>query len=239
MARRRDDRAGWRRWLPAAVVLVLTAAVVVGVRWSRTSPLFRIERVETGRYRYTAPARLDSLLSTRLDANLWAADLDAFVRELETLPWVRAAVCSRRVPHTLEVRLWEWTPRLILAGDPPRALIEDGRLVAVPDHVPTPGVPGLVVDDGVQLDPVAVGELLAAAQACGLETVAPLDYVLCGAEGLSLALADGTRLILGTGGFEVRLQRYLGVADEVPPGASVDLRYQRQVFFEEMSANGG
>jgi cell division septal protein FtsQ len=236
MAQRRDARRGLRRWLPAAVAALALLALATGVRWVRTSPVFRVERVETGRYRFTRPASLDSLLTTRLGANLWSVDVAAFAQELESLPWVRTATCSRRAPGTLQVRLLEWSP-LLLAGD--AALVEDGRRLPLPAHVPPPAVPGLVVPDGAAPDVGVLLDLLASVRATGLETSRPLDYVVWGDAGWSLMLEDGTRLLVGDEAFTVRLQRFLDVAAEVPGGAAVDLRFQRQVSYEATSAAGG
>jgi len=77
-------------------------------------------------------------------------------------------------------------------------------------------------------------DLLAAMRETGLERVCEVDFILRERRGLAVVLAgDKGRLVVGGEDFAIRLQRYLDVAERVPSGAEVDLRFERQVYIEE------
>jgi len=246
MARRRRREGRRRPWLAPLVSVLATAALATLAWWLLTSPTFRVAKVESSAYRFTSKAVVDDHLRDWLerDLNIWTMDGDSLSRELEALPWVRRAKIGRRLPATLQVDLWEWRPLLLLAdgnGDDAQhglALVHNGAALPLPGHLPPPDLPLLI--DGVGAAPrdsvvcARLLGLLAAIRETGLERACDVDFIRRGGRGLSVVLAgDRGRLVVGREDFVVRLRRYLDVADRVPAGAVIDLRFERQVYIDE------
>ena len=208
--------------------MALLGALGGGGYWAATSGTFAIARVDSGAYRYTHQEDLERVLTGFLGRNLWSVSTDDVAAELAQLPWVRDLHISRRLPNSLEIDFREWRPLLIVAGGdrsdgPPRVLVEDGRLLTFPAHLPPVGLPVLtgavdVVSDsaGVQsLTPDLAAEVLGlmhAIEETGLEAVSPVDFLVAGAEGLAVVLQDG-RGTLRVGHRGIR-----GAAAPVPGG---------------------
>jgi len=246
MARRRSGRDGRRRWLAPLVSVLATAALATLAWWLLTSPTFRVAKAETSGYRFTSKAVVDGHLLAWLDRdlNIWTLDGDSLSRELEALPWVRRARIGRRLPATLRVDIWEWRPLLLLAdgsgrgAEPGLALVQNGEALPLPAHLPPPDLPLLIEESGAApRDTMACArllDLLAAIRETGLERASEVDFIRRGGRGLSVDLAGNRgRLVVGREDFAARLQRYLDVADRVPAGAVIDLRFERQVYIDE------
>ncbi|MBU0743593.1 FtsQ-type POTRA domain-containing protein, partial [bacterium] len=247
LARRRRKRAGARRrWLPPLLTGLVTAVLAAVAWWTLTSPTFRIAKVETSRYRFTSKETLDRRLRGWLerDLNIWTLDGDSLTREIEALPWVRRVKIGRRLPSTLQVDIWEWRPLLLLTDGDGRphahglALVQNGEALPLPDHLPPPDLPLLVDERDVAPRDAAESarllDLLAAMRETGLEMACEVDFILRERRGLVVVLAgDRGRLVVGREDFATRLQRYLDVAERVPSGAEIDLRFERQVYIEE------
>lgn len=244
MARRRGAPADRRRrWLAALTAVLAAALLGAGAWWLLTSPRFEVAKVESSRYRFTRKAELDACLRGWLDRriNIWTFDAATLREEVEALTWIRRAEIERQLPSTLRVNVWEWRPLLLLAEDgdgPGRALVENGEVLPLPAHLPAPDLPLLVADDGAaELDvaeTVRVLALLDAIRDTGLEAENEVDFVVRESRGLAVVLAgSGRRLVVGREGFAQRLQRYLGVTERLPDGAEIDLRFERQVYFDE------
>ncbi len=258
LAAHRRERRRWRRWLWIVPAVALAcAAVVLGARWALTADRFAVSRVETGPYRFSEPRDLERRLATALGCNIWTREGERRLREqLAASPWVRQVDVARELPGTLRVRIDEWRPLVAVQPDSQTAargaargalvLCGDGRVVPFPAHLPQPDLPLLV---GAGLEPAGASGNGAAAwrlagglaervlalhdavAETGLEAVAPIDFVVAGADGLTLVLQDGRgRLRLGDGGFVAGLRRYLAVRGELAAGATVDLRFGRRVF---------
>lgn len=246
MARRRRREGRRRPWLAPLVSVLATAALATLAWWLLTSPTFRVAKVESSAYRFTSKTVVDGRLRDWLkrDLNIWTLDGDSLSRELEALPWVRRARIGRRLPATLQVDLWEWRPLLLLAdgnGDDAEhglALVQNGAALPLPAHLPPPDLPLLIDGAGAAPRDAAVCarllDLLAAIRETGLERACDVDFIRRGGRGLSVVLAGNRgRLVVGREDFAARLRRYLDVADRVPAGAVIDLRFERQVYIDE------
>jgi cell division septal protein FtsQ len=246
-ARRRQHRRRPVVILATGVVL----AVVLGllVRWLVTSPLFGIERVETGPYRFTAADQLEELLAGALDQNIWSFSTGSFADTLLSLPWIENVRIVRRLPATLRVQLQEWQPLVAVTAARPgggnevreRILLADGRVVEFPPHLPSPALPVLV---GCNLtageypgrwqisgaDVAHVLELVKAIRETGLEVAGPVDYIVSDASGFSIQLGEqGGRLLVGTEEFHSRLRLFLNTRSKIARDAIVDLRFKNRV----------
>lgn len=240
MARSREGGGTLRLVVIAASLLVLAVGGVFGVRWARTADVFAVDRIETWRYRYTQKAVIDSLLGARLGHNIWTCDVDSLSADITDLPWIREAPVMRRPPGTLTVALVEWEPRLRFRDrDGTRLLLlEDGRLVDQPDHVSEPDVP-LYVGPGIPQREIRglYLDLLDAVAETGLDELYGVEAVDEIRSGLVVVLADGAgRLDVGRESFAARLKRYLAVAGDLARGATVDLRFNGQVYVKEPEA---
>lgn len=255
-ARRRTEgrRRRRARWL-APLLLAAVAAAGIGLQRSGVADCFDVRRIETGPYRHTERAELEARLSRALGRSIWGGVARELESQLQSLPWVRRVVVSRHLPDRLLVQLEEWRPMLLVAGPaaadgtvPTWLLRGDGRVLPAPAGRPAPDLPWLLgaemapAPDGIgwrlaERQAAAVLELLAAVAATGLEEAAPIDFLLAGAEGLSLVLQGNRgRLLLGRADYEARLQRYLAVRGELAAGVEVDLRFARSVFVKEPAA---
>ncbi len=212
-------------------------------------------RIETGSYRFTSPAALDSVLGRYLGRNLLAVGRDEVAGDMAGLSWVRDLHIQRRLPGTLAVDFREWRPLAVIAQQdltPAQrqgvwVLGENGRILEFPAELEVPVLPTLVgyrpavrvagspAENGeaTVTRPAAADTLLDlfdALAAVGLETVAPVDFIIVRPEGYAIVLAGGQgRLQVGREDFRSRLERYLAARSHLKPGLDVDLRFADQV----------
>lgn len=235
-AGRRRGPGLWRLLAGVAVFLLLGG----GFYWLDRAGVFAVTRVETGSYRYTDAEVLEARIGTLLGRRLWLVGREEVRTLLADLPWIRAVRLQRRLPATLELHLTEWRPLLAVADRKaarrPRVLLEDGRVVAFPEHLPAPALPVLVgVSVGAdstgahrlaEEDRVSVAALVAAVESSGLETACPVDFVVARDGGFAIVLQEGEgTLLVGREEFAARLDRYLVARDHLEQGLEVDLRY--------------
>lgn len=246
--RRKPSARPSRRRLGLITTLVLVAALGVGgIYWAAHSELLAVTRIETGNYRFTSPAALDAALGPFLGRNLLTVSKSEVADSLATLVWVRDLRIGRRLPGTLAVDFREWRPLAVLAqADLPRehrsrtwVLGDNGALLEFPAELEIPALPTLVglsireAGSTLAADSTAAAGLLDlfdAIAAVGLETVAPVDFVVVGPQGCAIVLADGQgRLQVGRKEFGPRLERYITARPHLEPGLEVDLRFADRV----------
>jgi cell division protein FtsQ len=102
-----------------AVVLVWAAAPSI----LRQLEFFRIRRVEIAGLHYLAPAKVMSALGLGARSSVFD-DLGAATRGLRSLPGIRSATVSRRLPGTLEVEVEEAVPVALAPGAAGMALLD-------------------------------------------------------------------------------------------------------------------
>jgi len=257
--RRKPSTRPSRRRLGLITTLVLAAGLGVGaIYWAAHSELLAVTRIETGNYRFTSPAALDAALGPFLGRNLLTVGKSEVADSLATLAWVRDLRIGRRLPGTLAVDFREWRPLAVLAqADLPRArrsrawvLGDNGALLEFPAELEIPALPtltGLEIHESggtLAADSTATAGLLdlfGAMATVGLETVAPVDFVVVGPQGCAIVLADGQgRLQVGRKEFTPRLERYLIARPHLEPGLEVDLRFADRVTVRrpERTAHG-
>ena len=242
--RRRSRRQIAGRLVATAALL---ASLIGGGYWLLTAPFFAVARVQSGRFRYSSKTAVDAAFARHLGRNIWTLTHDEVAAACADLPWVREVRLQRRIPDTIVVELTEWRPLLgvATAAAPagPRILVEDGRVLAAPEHLDVPGLPLLV---GCGLEPaghrqwrladVDVDSLLAlvgAVENTGLESACPVDFVRRTEAGFVLELQGRSgSLLLGHGDFVRRLSRYLLTREQIPAGSTVDLRFEDRITFE-------
>jgi cell division septal protein FtsQ len=227
----------------AAVAVAAVALAAAALAWILTADLFAVARVETGPYRFSDETELETALADLLRRNIWRVGRDDVARVLAPLPWIRDLQISRRLPRTLAVEIREWRPLLEVvpsdatgAGSGPLVLVEDGRVLAFPAHLPAPGLPVLVgmaaPRDSTGVRRLGADQLaatlavLSAIETTGLEAAAPVDFLIARPEGFAIVLQGGRgRLLVGRTDFADRLQRYMIARDHLEEGLEVDLRF--------------
>ncbi len=228
--------------------LVTMVVLVFGVWWTLTSPVFAVDRIESGAYRFTSEAELQSVFEEFLGRNIWTLSTDEVADRINLLPWVRDLRVLRRLPNSIEVDFREWTPVLMMEpvaidGQKRDRLVvtEDGRLLDFPKTLILPGLPMLVglapVREGhekaLRLPPKETGqllELISSMEDAGLEVASPVDFVVARPEGFAIVLQNrrGT-LLLGREEFGPRLQRYMDARDHLELGVDYDLRFKNRI----------
>ena len=207
--------------LVALPVVALVNGWVGGERW----PL-RTLRVQGDLHRVDE-ARLRATVLPFASRGFFAVHLDRIQAAVNTLPWVEHAEVRKHWPDVLEVRISEHRPFARWGKD--RLLSEQGKLFAagnvtdLPKGLPLLDGPDARVPDVVALYNQARDRL---ANAGGVRGVA-VDR----RGSWSIALANGTDVVLGRHDSDVRLQRFAHLLPRLlaqHPGqrlARADLRY--------------
>ncbi len=122
--RKRQERTrAPRRVLSGASKLAcgigLLGAAVYGChalhRFATTSARFAIQSVVvTGHVRATADS-IAKLSGAEPGTNIFALDLDRMKRAVEAHPWVRSAIVTRSFPRTVEIKVIEHEPKVLVA----------------------------------------------------------------------------------------------------------------------------
>jgi len=250
--RRRSRYHFWRRLTPRIViVLATTAGICILGHWLLTAALFSIDRVETGRYRYTAAAPLEAVLATALGENIWTYREAELRSALEALPWVREVDVHRLLPGSLRVDLREWQPLLAVvprgsrspetAGD--LVLLADGRVVSFPGDLHRPVLPVLAGVDLTalgthqwrvrEIEAESLLNLVAAIAATGFEVEHPVDFILPVEDGFKLVLQKERRgLLVGRQDTVRQLKNFLLTRDQDDGVSDIDLRYDGKIIFK-------
>jgi hypothetical protein len=226
---------------------LLGVMMVLGAGWwLRTSPTFAVQTVESGSYRFTAQGELEQVFGSFLGRNIWTLSSEDVADTLATLPWVRDLQVHRRLPGALEVDFREWRPLLIMepagrAAEGLQVVVEDGRVLDFPAHLPPPSLPVLVgvpchpdsSGRGRRLDPARITgvlELVAAIETVVLEAVSPVDFIVARPEGFAIVLQeDRGTLLVGRDEFVPRLDRFITARDHLDPGLQMDLRFADRI----------
>ncbi len=251
--RRRSRRIGWRHLVkPVTIVLASAVGIAILGHWLLTASLFAIDRVETGRYRYTDPVPLEKCLSSVLGRNIWAYRAKDMKSALQVLPWVREVRVRKILPASLRIDLLEWQPVLTVSprGAPPQAaaseyvLLANGCVVAFPGDMTPPALPVLAE---VKLEPAGPGQwrlqgigtesvldLATAIAVTGLEATSAVDFILPQEDGFAVVLRENQRkLQVGREEFTARLLNYIVAKERLQTTADLDLRYRGQIIFKK------
>ncbi len=236
----------------AGAGLMTLLLLATAVWWTLTSPLFAVNRIESGAYRFTGETELQAVFSEFLGRNIWTLSTDEVSAAIAELPWIRDLRVLRRLPNSLEVDFREWAPVLMVAevnvdGQLRDRLVlrEDGGLLDFPAHLILPGLPVLVgvqpVREGdggaLRLPPEQTAqlmELISSMEDAGLEAASPVDFVVARPEGFAIVLQNqqGT-LLLGREEFGPRLQRFMIARDHLDPELDYDLRFENRITVRE------
>ena len=213
---------GWI--LAVALVALPVVAVVNGWVGADQFPL-RTLRVQ-GQVQRVDEAKLRAIVLPYAKRGFFAVQLDRIQEEIDAMPWVEHAEVRKQWPDVLIVAISEHRPFARWGGE--RLLSEQGRLfpahgIKVPRGLPQLDGPESRVPEVVALYNHAREQL---ANAGGIRGVA-LDR----RGSWSIALTDGTEVVLGREDPEERLERFAPLLPRLVaqhPGqrlARADLRY--------------
>ncbi|ADV26499.1 cell division protein FtsQ [Pseudoxanthomonas suwonensis 11-1] len=212
-------------WLLAlALVALPVVAVLNGWVGAERWPLSRL-RV-TGQFERVEAAQLRAAVAPYARAGYFAVKLDEAQRAVERLPWVESAHVGKQWPDVLEVSVVEHRPFAHWGED--RMLSERGLLFPRPADLAGARLPHL---DGPDARSADVVELYNECQALFAPLGYHVTYMAVDARGSwSLALDNGTEVLVGRDDARARLQRFVRVlpqllAAQARPLDRADLRY--------------
>lgn len=175
------DRRRQRRAVAVTVVVAVGLLAWAGAR----SSLLDVDRVAVDGARRTAVQRVLEAAAVDQGASMLGLDTGEVAARVEALPWVDDAEVVRHWPGTVEVRVTEREPVVVVAGPDGRHHLVDrtGRVLAEVPRRPE----GLPLVEGLPAEPVA-GTVLGDVST-GLEVVGALDPA---------ALAELDRLVVAS-----------------------------------------
>ncbi len=211
-------------WLLAiALVALPVVAVLNGWVGAERWPLAKL-RVH-GEFKRVPGEDLQQALLPYARAGFFAVRLQDAQRAVEQLPWVESAQVRKQWPDVLEVSIVEHRPFARWGKD--RLLSEQGRLFATPHGLEDAPLPEL---DGPDSKTAEVVELYNDSRALFAPVGVDVRAVAMDARGSwSLALDNGTEVIVGRDDARSRLARFVRVLPQLTrtqvPIVRADLRY--------------
>lgn len=211
-------------WLLAiALVALPVVAVLNGWVGAERWPLAKL-RVN-GEFKRVPAEDLQKVVLPYARAGYFAVKLQDAQDALEKLPWIESAKVRKQWPDVLEVSVVEHKPFARWGGD--RLLSEQGHLFAVPHGLEDAPLPQLAGPDSQTEEVVALyNESRALFAPVGVDV---LSVVMDARGSWSLALDDGTEIIVGRDDARSRLSRYVRVlpqlSNQQAPIVRADLRY--------------
>ncbi len=211
-------------WLLAVAVVALpVVAVLNGWVGAERWPLTRL-RV-SGELQRVPAEQLRAVVLPYAHKGFFAVDLDHAQDAVRRLPWVESAQVSKQWPDVLEVRVVEHKPFARWGKD--RMLSEQGRLFPVPPGLKDVQLPLLGGPDSKTTEVVELyNQSRAMFAPAGLEVRA---LVMDDRGSWSLALGNGTEVVIGRDDARARLARFARVLPQLvnaqQPIERADLRY--------------
>jgi cell division protein FtsQ len=205
--------------LVAAPVVAVLNGWIGGERW----PMRRL--VLTAEFRQVGEAQVRAAVAPHVKDGFFAVDLEKLRADLSELPWVRRVDVRKRWPDRLEVRIAEYRPLARWGKD--RMLSENGELFAAP---PRAGI-GLPVFEGPESRRTELMAFYGEARPLFLGDGLQIRTLALSARGSwTLWLSDGTRVDVGRGDPQRRLQRFARLLPRLRAGdhrqlLRADLRY--------------
>ena len=198
----------------------IRAGVVGGGNW----PIVWLD-VE-GQLQRTSSDQVRSVVSGHAERGFFAVDLERVRDSVETLPWVDTAMVSRRWPDALVVRIHEHQP--LTRWNEEELVSRTGEVFRVEGLGDLQGLPRLEGPEHRRQD---VFDQWLTMRSTLLDVGLDIDRLTLDPRGAwEIRLNNGTRLRLGREDLEIRLARFVAVAEELRIQREqvpelVDLRY--------------
>ena len=227
-----------RKPLAAAATLALLAG---GLMFAALANQAGPPNLEVRGAQATDAQAISAAIGTRLQASLFAVDLQSIEQALVALPWVAEADVWRRFPGTVVARLTEH--RVVARWQDQRLISDQGALFAPPNLLGMQRLPVLSWPDEAAADVLGQFLVLEPAFAAARNPLRALDIDARGS--WTATLADGVTVHLGRRDIAQRAQRLVQVAVPALDAdwqrvASIDLRYSNgfAVAWREPAAFG-
>ncbi len=245
-AKGRSRRSGGRKRrivLACAVLAAVAAAFYFVARFALNDPHFRTASLQIQGGKYVTAAEVEEKFSADQDKNVLRVPLERRRRQIEQIPWVRAAAVRRVLPNQIVVTVSERVPVAFLAKEDGLFLVDEEGVVL---DAPKDGAFRFPVVRGIAEDEPAAtrrekmrlfSALMKDLQRGGMqsnETISEVDLQNPQDARMVLSDSSGTVLLhLGKENFMARYLIYLSHIEEwkqkFPNIQSIDLRYEGQV----------
>jgi len=211
-------------WMIALALVALPVVAVLngwigGERW----PMRRL--LLTAEFRQVGEDQVRAAVAPHVRDGFFAVDLERLRTDLEALPWVRRVEVRKRWPDVLDVRIAEYRPLARWGTD--RMLSENGELFAAPRSAGR----ALPRFDGPESRRTELMAFYSEARPLFLGDGLQVSALALSARGSwTLRLSDGTRVDVGRGDPQRRLQRFARLlprlrATDTRELVRADLRY--------------
>jgi hypothetical protein len=217
--------------LSAACALLLLSGALGGVHLLRAIPWFDVQRVEVSGTRLLAPHEVLARSGIRTGQSVWD-DPAAWEASLREHPVIAGARVTRRLPHTLRVRVEEKRPVAYVEAGSLRAATGAGEVLPVdPTRAPL-DVPIVRGEAGAAADSPGLRRLLAETERLGgLDPVllAEVSEIRAGDSAGDVLVLSHRRaeIVLPAGAGSLRLLQLRAVLDDLErrdPAGSADAR---------------
>lgn len=183
----------------------VVSALGIGVHQGLEDEDFRVQHVEITGAQRVSPVALRHLVRVQEGAHLGAIDLDRVRTDVERHPWVAEASVSRSFPSTLQVRVREHEPVMLLALDHLWYLNAEGEPFRVADSADLDypvltGFPPELAQSRPDLSQAAVTgalRLYTALQDSPVDLAMLSEIHFDARLGFEVVLRSGTRLTIG------------------------------------------
>lgn len=249
LARRITRRARWvvTRIVPIGVVLVALAGLSAGAAWLLTSPRFAVTEVTVVGASRLTPEEIVTASGIGAGTNLFRLDQTAVLARLVSLPLVRRADVTRRLPNRVTLTVEERRPFTLAHAGRLHWIDEQGVSLGAESRAVAPDAPVITglgaadlaaTGDGAPAPRVTAGisllRVLLRSEPTLLGQISEID--VSRPDGPVLYTVDGIEVRLGAEDWEARLGRLQGVLAQVRAGgeavSAIDLRFRDQVVLK-------
>lgn len=189
-------------WLLALVLIALPVVAVVEGWWGAQHWPLRTLRVQ-GQLHRVDRAQLQAAVLPHAQRGFFAVDLGEVQQAVNQVPWVEHAQVRKHWPDVLELQVSEYRP--FARWGQGRLLSEHGHLFPAGKLQMPPGLPQL---DGPDARAPEVVALYNQAREQLANAGGVLGVAIDRRGSWSIAMADGTQLVLGRNDAKARLQRF-------------------------------
>ncbi len=232
--------------LAAVIVLALSGAGALGVRWLVSSPRFAVAEVEVRGASRLGAEEIIAASGIRRGVNLWRLDPAAAVAGVEALSAVRRAEVIRVFPNRVTVVVEERRPFTLVHAGRLHWIDENGMPIAREANAVAPTLPvisGLSPEEIASASRAPSERLLTGVQLirtllrAGSPLVGQISEVdVSRRDGPVLYTVDGIEVRLGAEEWDARIPRLAGVLAQVAssgqPVSAIDLRFRDQVVLK-------
>ncbi len=204
---------------------VVSLGLVVGYQVLMASSLFQLTRLSVVGQRHLDQSQVMALAGLKLGVSLLELDLTAVESRLKASPWVARVSARRILPDELRIHLTERRPVAVILTDKAWCLGDEGVVFAADEVAKSLDLPVITGLDPERLDRHEERRSLSAARevirlldgrGAPLSSSQISEIQVTAEQGLIVHPLDrGPRVILGSGGFGLKLERWRKVKSDL------------------------